>query len=196
MFAGWHSILASPQAKDGMTVLKDRSSWMVGIGLAPLAPYRRPYLQVEFYMNTWQREAAINGVDEKGEIQIDGRYYGYVQYDRLFAEKYVQLKIVPLQVRYNINEYISVGAGLLGKIDINTEASEHNVYYLMGAARDTMVSRPLLVSEGKSGDRNFGIQPFIDVNVGKVYLGPALGLRYLYGGRQGQFLNLYAAWRF
>ncbi len=196
LIGGWHGVSRSADLADGLTSLKDKGGWMAGIGLAPLAPYRRPYLQVELYVNTWQQSRSMEHIEEKGEVQIDGRYYGYMSYSRFFEERYTQLRIVPLQVRYNINSFLSVGAGLMGKIDFNRDAKESKIYNLFGAAGDTVMSRPIAVYEGKLNERNFGMQPFIDVNIGRVYLGPAIGLRYIYTTRKGQFMDVYAAWRF
>ena len=39
------------------------------------------------------------------------------------------------------------------------------------------------------------VKTFIDLTVGSVYLGPSLGMRYVYGGNQGPQINFYAAWR-
>src|SRR5690606_11044538 len=101
--------------------------------------------------------------------------------------------IVPLHIRYNFNSWFSAGLGALANVTFNTSHREERTYNLILANGETTVQQPQKVDRLPAS--RLGLQPFVDFNFGRTYLGPVLGLRYVYGGNQGQSGQLYAAWR-
>ncbi|WP_353185146.1 PKD domain-containing protein [Parapedobacter lycopersici] len=203
VFAGYHHFLQSPEREDignvdnpARTNLKNGA--LLGVGLAPIAPYRKLYWQVELYANTYSFTESRT-IFEYGTIQYripDSdriQTVEYERYDRDTETKYLQLRIVPLHIRYNFNSWFSAGLGALANVTFNTSHREERTYNLILANGETTVQQPQKVDRLPAS--RLGLQPFVDFNFGRTYLGPVLGLRYVYGGNQGQFGQLYAAWR-
>ncbi|SFC59091.1 PKD domain-containing protein [Parapedobacter composti] len=199
VFAGYHQFLKRPE-----TWRSDEASvnpgMMFGIGLAPLAPYRKLYWQVELYANTYRAGSAARGIPEEGAIEIPVERSGqpepmpYFSYDRLVSSRFLQLRIVPLHIRYNFNSLVSAGIGALAETSVNTAYRESRTYHVQSDPEMVEVER--LHTTDRLARGRLYVQPFVDVNVGRTYLGPVSGLRYVYGAGQGQATHLYVAWRF
>ena len=180
-----------------------KETGMLGIGLAPLAPYKKLFWQVEIYANWSQYRQFIYDVDDPGMLTVDlpddrgdlwptELFYDY--YDRALESRNLNLRVVPLHIRYNFNRFIAVGAGALTQFRINLKSNEERIYKPL----ETMYE-PIHEDYGRWKDgpgKDFGVKAFLDLTVGRVYLGPSIGLRYHYGGNNDQHANLYAAWRF
>ncbi len=196
VFAGYHHFLKAQ--KNDATTSAIGNGPMLGIGLAPIAPYRKLYWQVEIYANAY-RASETNTVYEPGVIEYTEpgtdrtQKYEYERYDRDIHSRFIQLRIVPLHLRYNFNSWVSAGVGALAETIINTKYAEERTYRLLATNGD--ISARLPYSNERLAMSRLHIQPFADINFGRTYLGPVLGLRYVYGANQGQFGQVYAAWR-
>ena len=170
---------------------------VVGIGLAPLAPYR-PYFQVELYYKEAFATEVINvkGIKQLGTINVDSlnRKFEYQSYDSVRTNKISQIKLVPLQLRHNFGKYFSVGAGAVLSADIAGYTETSNTYQLLGG-NGIPVPYTIANKEAVKAFSNLKALPFLDVQVGKVKLGPLLGLRYYYNGKNSSFGYFYAGWR-
>ena len=155
----------------------------IGFTLSPYAP-TRPYLQFEFHGGFLQN-AYVPSV-------TTNRFGKYDTTVNLFVDSLQEktstvqnlLKIVPLHFRYNINEWIGVGIGVLAQLPISEKVKhESNLYaydFLFNQIR-----RDTLVTQTSEENRSFSdlwkessIGTFIDLQVGKVRTGPTLGIRY------------------
>jgi len=194
VFAGMFSTIDQPNATNKILGIHNKTGFSLGAGLSPLAPYKKPYWQVELYANSLRQETDYGRVAQVGTVVVDGRDYVYDFYDRTTTTEYLQLNLVPVQVRYNIGSLISVGAGALCKIDLPLSAKEKRTVYprVNGIERTVVLGERDI--EKESG--HFRTRPFADINIGKVLLGPSLGARYIFDGKEGQFFQLYGAWRF
>jgi len=196
VFAGYHHFLRKPDGQRKAETLKNGP--LLGIGLAPLAPYRKLYWQVEVYANTYRSSTPLTTVFGGGELEVPGeagrtQVYNYERYDATSESRFLQLRVVPLHLRYNFNGWLSAGLGAQAATTINTRHREDRTYYLYINSVETPTPR---TTNERLPTSRLHIQPFADINFGRTYLGPVIGLRYGYGGNQGQFGHLYAAWRF
>lgn len=199
LFAGYGAFLSAPSYKDG----KFKENGMFGIGLAPLAPYKKLYWQLELYVSPSRYKEQVLDIKNTGEEHImvelpDGegtmvpRELYFMSYDKKMESNDLYTRFVPLHIRYNFNSFLSAGVGALTEFRVNLNSKESRTYYLEKADLGN-----ILVNQGKwneLGDK-MKVKTFIDLTVGRVYLGPSLGMRYVYGGNQGQQINFYAAWR-
>ncbi len=199
LFGGYNGFISQPGYKE-MTY---KETGMLGIGLAPLAPYKKLFWQVEIYANWSQYRQFIYDVDDPGMLTVDlpddrgdlwptELFYDY--YDSALESRNLNLRVVPFHIRYNFNRFIAVGAGALTQFRINLKSNEERIYKPL----ETMYE-PIHEDYGRWKDgpgKDFGVKAFLDLTVGRVYLGPSIGLRYHYGGNNDQHANLYAAWRF
>lgn len=172
---------------------------VTGFGIAPLAPHK-PYLQMELFYKAGisTTTADIKDIKKTGSIFIDSlkRGFEYQSFDSSQSVKISQIKLIPFQLRYNINDYISVGAGAVVTADMGGSIETRNTYHLMGA--NGVAQQPYLASaaEKVKAFSNWTARPFFDLQVGKVRLGPHLGFRYYYNGKNSSFGYMYAGWRF
>ncbi|WP_164122228.1 MULTISPECIES: PKD domain-containing protein [Sphingobacterium] len=180
---------------------KFKTGYQIGFGIAPTAPYRKPYWQIELYTSYFKRESQSPRGDKKGEhpYLVDGKtnYFVYNAVSDFEKREYLTLQI-PVQIRYNFNPFFSMGAGASARKDFNIKASGQTTYYLerMGANGVMEIAQ---MSESKDLSKTnsaIKINPFLDLNVGSVNLGPALGLRFTYDKQQKWNGGIYGIFRF
>ncbi len=199
IFAGYNSFLSQPDYKS----IKYKETGMFGVGIAPLAPYRKLYWQVEAYGSITEYKQSIQNIAEKGYLILDiiddvgnsrPTEVFYSSYDRELQSRELSLRIVPLHIRYNFNRYLSAGVGALAQVNINLDATEKRIYKKLESNFKTTHHDYRIWKDAPSKDITF--KTFLDLTVGSVYLGPSIGLRYYYGDRNNKHANLYVAWRF
>ncbi len=199
VFAGSSTFVSAPSYKDG----NFKALGMFGVGLAPLAPYKKLYWQLELYVNPSRYQEQVLDIKNTGKetILVDlpdaqgtivPREQYFLSYDKKMESTDLYTRFVPLHIRYNFNSFLSAGVGALTEFRINLNSKENHTYYLENADLGN-----IFVNKGKWDElgNKMKVKTFLDLTVGRVYLGPSLGMRYVYGGNQGQQLNFYAAWR-
>ncbi|GGH22855.1 PKD domain-containing protein [Sphingobacterium alkalisoli] len=170
----------------------------IGLGIAPIAPYRKPYWQAEVYTSYYKEEAAQSIVEE-GVVQYldeNGRNTEakYTSYERNSNKSFMTIQ-VPVQIRININSFLSTGAGVSLRTDLNLKNEESVSYNTVTANGE--ISQVVLPSDVEKDKMSpIKINPFWDINVGRVYLGPALGIRIAYDTHQKANAGIYGIWRF
>ncbi|WP_162817810.1 PKD domain-containing protein [Niabella yanshanensis] len=171
---------------------------VTGVGVAPLAPYL-PYLQLELYYKQGLKTmgAHITGIERPGVIRINDRQeYGYKTFDSSRTHTISQLRLVPLQLRHNIGDYFSIGAGAAVTADMGGKIESENAYHITGANGVAVEPYKIAQTGNIKPFSNWRFQPFVDLQAGKVKLGPHLGIRYYYNGNNNSFGYIYAGWRF
>ncbi|GAB3419805.1 hypothetical protein GCM10027516_15700 [Niabella aquatica] len=169
---------------------------VTGIGVAPLAPYL-PYLQAELYYKAAIRTTTTHiSVNETGSVFVDSlkRRFEYDRFDSVQTCQINQVKLIPLQVRHNINDYISIGAGAVVTADAGGYIETASSYDII-TANGVKVPYKVLNKAHIKAFSSWKARPFFDVQVGKVKLGPHLGFRYYYNGKNSSFGYIYAGWR-
>ncbi len=173
----------------------------IGFGLAPMAPYKRPFWQAEIYTSYYEQNGSVNIRGMKQEMSLPigdgGRMMDVIinAYDSLETRKYLSVQ-VPLQIRYNINAWVSIGAGVSLRKDFNTSYS-NTVNYHYTAAQGTIDNTLSRENENiQAKDSPIKYNPFFDINIGRVYMGPAIGFRVAYDKNQKSHSGIYGLWRF
>lgn len=193
LMLGLNAPMKAPDDKIG----KLTHGYSIGVGIAPIAPYKKPYWQVELNASTFGTEYT-NGIDGiKGEVQVprDGQMVSmeYHAIDTLIQKDYLALQI-PLQIRYNLNRYVSIGVGALAKTNLNLDSKETLDYHvtLANGNDEIYTFKNALEKEERS---KISFSPLVDLNIGRAYLGPAFGIRYHFDKTYKNQLNLYLMWR-
>lgn len=170
----------------------------IGVGLAPIAPYRKPYWQVELYASTFGTDYATSFPNRRGEIQgLDESdltlVHQYQGVDSTATKKYLSLQL-PVQIRYNISRYLSAGVGALVKTNFNLQNDQQTIYHVIGASG---VRTPHAVHHTSEKEKRSPLlfSPLVDLNIGRAYLGPAFGIRYHFDKTYKSTLNFYLMWR-
>ncbi|CAL1520466.1 PKD domain-containing protein [Chitinophaga sp. MM2321] len=153
----------------------------VGVALAPFAP-DRPYFQAEAYAGLQEKEISREQLTrDKRDTMYNGQGYlisGRGQQTTLTRNT---LQIVPLHFRYNISKWIGIGAGALAQVDVSTQTSTVSNIYLSDFQQPDVPLHTFrnTVKEETKWFTGWNAAPFVDLQIGKVKTGPAIGLRYL-----------------
>lgn len=171
----------------------------IGFGLAPMAPYKKPFWQAEIYTSYYSRTSTTGRTDEIGVVffQENGRdvKYEYYAADSTVNRDFLSVQL-PLQIRYNLNSFLSIGAGIALRQDFNTKYSNSKSYYYasaQGTIENVYTENDINIEKEHSAIK---YNPFLDINLGKVYMGPALGFRISYDKNQKMYSGIYGIWRF
>lgn len=179
-----------PDLIDRELTYKTKNYFDIGVGIAPLAPYKKWFWQAELRLGYYEQEAGIWGIDTQNEIQIGGQYYSVSRYDKTYSRKNLRLQLALLPVKYNFNSWLSLGAGIEGNINFTIDAKEKLTVYTFANEQKEAIS------ESDQSKTPVHWRAFADLNVGRVYLGPSVGVRYYFGLDDLSSLNVYLAWRF
>src|SRR5699024_1171832 len=187
------------------------NAFLVGAALAPYSPYKT-YFQVEAYLGLYG-EGSYNklhaltqnkykSLDVRGPDGMTKMEYRIVESGYLKTRKLVTLNLIPLEVRNNLNDWLSVGAGLCLRGNLYEKNSQTTTEHLTPLQNNTFFTDTtllLLKEKETSPTKNFShinIGGFIDLNIGRVRVGPALGVRfYHFFNPDKTGLMLYAIWR-
>jgi hypothetical protein len=165
----------------------------IGASLSPYAPYRK-YLQAEAFLSYQDYPEDNNTSFTSIDTILNGvQYSGAIVGNR--KQKALALDLVPAEIRYNIRDWVGVGAGPLVTVNILTSVSPGQTLYLYDSTGHQMV-RSATGNSYTQWFKNPDLAFFGDVQIGKVRDGPVLGMRYLYylGPSKGR-LFFYLAWR-
>ncbi len=167
------------------------SGLQLGAGISRLAPYRG-YLQAEIFLLPYSSVSKTFTIQRSGILLLpNGVTRDYESIDSSVTRKITQVKIAPLQLRYNLNNWLSAGAGIMVAVNISEKNSIELGYNLFNAQQQFKTAA---VQASKSFS-SFAALPFADVQFGKVKLGPVLGFRYYYSTKKESNGYLYAGWR-
>ncbi|MCA5006434.1 PKD domain-containing protein [Sphingobacterium bovistauri] len=171
----------------------------LGFGLAPMAPYKKPFWQVEIYTSYYSRTSTTGRQDDKGVIsfQENGRdvKYEYQASDSTINRDFLSVQL-PVQIRYNISSLLSIGAGVALRKDYNVKYSNTKNFYYASAqgTEENVYTQENINMEKENSPIKYN--PFLDINIGRVYMGPAIGFRLSYDKNQKSYSGIYGIWRF
>lgn len=153
----------------------------LGAVLAPFAP-SRPYFQVEVFAGLLEKESAQTPiVRDKRDTTVNGQLYLIRGRNQVTTTTRQSLQLVPLHFRYNFNSWVGMGVGAMAQVNIATKTTVESKVYLTDMQQQDVVSN--IVSETTASNprwfASFNAAPFVDLQVGKIKSGPAIGLRYL-----------------
>lgn len=178
-------------------------SFSLGFSISPFSPYRK-YLQAEIYLGYYNYSNEFKGVAEDFKLKdtaINNRD-GYLITGREFYEQSNRLNIdvVPLQLRYNINSFVGVGVGGILSLTINQNTKTVQKSFLEQRQSNGVINNITDQVQLSSIKRNFSqvnTAGFIDFQLGLVRKGPALGFRYIHSfGVKDERLFTYLSWKF
>lgn len=184
-------------AKAGYNVYPDlekSTSYFVGATISPFKSYR-------FY---WQAEW-INALNkyENGNTVIDETVVnpnGVKQFQRTTTtteNKNVNWEI-PVLLRYNINTYIGVGAGIQANFDVSSEQNQtQKIETFEGGTDQFLMDTRTTSNSVKNSFVNLKTGFLLDLTVGFARIGPSLGARYVMNFEQNfNYFQFYGIWKF
>ena len=175
--------------------LKDENYFSIGGSISPYAPYRK-YLQEELYLGYLQFPEKLidNRTESKDTLINNGTFHIFAR--EIFAKsKVIKLDVVPVQLRYNLFNWMGAGLGSILSFDAYTKTSNQQVIHMQQQPNPT----PIIIEKTYPASNwftNIDVAVFADVQFGRVRVGPVLGARvihYFRVPRNG--LYAYLAWR-
>lgn len=174
--------------------LEKSTSYFVGATISPFKSYR-------FY---WQAEwiNALNKYESGASVVNDivANPNGVKQLQRTTTtteNKNVNWEI-PILVRYNINNYIGVGAGIQANFDVSSEQNQtRKIETFEGATDQFLINTRTESNSVKNSFVNLTTGLLFDLTAGFARIGPSLGARYVINFEQNfNYFQLYGIWKF
>jgi len=182
--------------------VKNSKSYFVGATISPYKSYKK-YLQAELMIST-HKFADFKSVSEQiGPIDAQGAIIdSAIRFDDTTSKiTELNIDVVPISFRYNLNGVFGLGVGPQLSFDIsnksnNTINSSYFTYYknTVGDPIDTLNETRTFENKSSFKDIKYGI--FGDITIGAARIGPSIGIRYIYNFNEPHSqLHFYAIWK-
>lgn len=171
------------------------TQYQIGFTLSEFAAWRK-YFQFELYLQPSKTFENLLARRTTGDTIINGQIF-LIDYRNTYERiKVLSVEAVPLHFRYNLSSFASVGAGGLVAAEISRETSTRIEAKLVRPnPRDTMTVENISGKLKENGS-SFRGALFADVQLGRVRVGPAAGIRFLqYFNPSHRRLVLYLHWK-
>ncbi|WP_345005121.1 PKD domain-containing protein [Snuella lapsa] len=175
--------------------LKNSESYFFGATLSPYKSYRW-YWQVElmnnfhnYESNTTVRDDIVDGAQGFQHLR---RTTSYVTYENIDWD-------TPVLMRYNVNNYLGLGAGLQNTISVS-EKQKQSV--MIEDFEGTDPRNPIISSEETSSNKtntftNLRTGLLFEATAGFARIGPSIGARYILNFKDNfNYWQFYAIWKF
>lgn len=174
--------------------LDKSTSYFVGATLSPFKSYRF-YWQVEWENALNQYDSKVN-VSEEFNTNANGTRQ-LVRTTTATENKNINWEI-PVLIRYNINNYIGVGAGIQANVNVYSEQNQTiTVDTFEGDKENFLISSTTSSNTIKNNFSGFKTGLLFDLTAGFARIGPSLGARYVINFEQNfNYFQLYGIWKF
>ena len=189
--------------------------WQVGFAVAPYKPYRL-FWQGEAWAGKTSETSTTESfttdttwiqpiVDASGTV-IDVSFDSTANVEQVQSVQNTRYALVPLQLRYNLSGFLSIGAG--GQLDIerrkiSTEETSSSFVQAHDLATGQVLTQysndyPPQTTNNSKTKWSWSPAVFADVHLGSVRIGPAGGLRAVLPLNQGAepWLLAFIYWKF
>lgn len=185
-------------AKTGYNVfpdLENSKSYFVAATVSPYKSYRW-YWQVELQNNLHSYDVARTVTDE---IVENNNGTPPQLYRRYFESDFEIYNVeVPVLIRYNINNYIGIGAGIQANINISQKQNTFEREEIYEGPNDNFLVTSRERSDSvKETFTGFKSGVLFDFTAGFARIGPSVGARYVVNFEKDfNYWQLYAIWKF
>jgi hypothetical protein len=174
--------------------LDNSTSYFVGATISPFKSYRF-YWQAEWVNALNKYNSAVEVVDRINTGPNGARQL--VRTTTATENKNVNWEI-PVLIRYNINNYIGIGAGVQANLNVSSEQNQSiqtdtyegdKEYFLISSTTNSNSIKNTFT------DVNYGV--LFDLTAGFARIGPSLGARYVINFEQNfNYFQFYGIWKF
>ena len=174
--------------------LERSTSYFVGVTVSPYKTFRS-YCQAEFQNSIHNYRTAIDSTDQI--IQNTAGINQLVRTTKSTSNNTINMEI-PLLLRYNLNNFIGIGAGIQGNITISNKQKQTIIIDLYEDDKPTrLVSSQEDKSYTTTSFTNLNAGLLFDLTIGGARIGPSFGARYVVNFKQNfNYLQLYGIWKF
>ena len=174
--------------------LENSKSYFVGATISPFKSYRY-YWQAEFInsLQTYDNSTVI-----REEILDKGNGVRQLQRSTIYSSNNNVNWEIPVLIRYNINNYIGIGAGLQANINVSEKQNQD----LKIETFETIKGDFLLSTKNENASENHFFKTLktgllFDVTIGAARIGPSLGARYVMNFKENfNYFQFYGIWKF
>ncbi|MCK0156716.1 PKD domain-containing protein [Cellulophaga sp. F20128] len=173
--------------------LEDSKSYFIGATISPYKAYRW-YLQAEWTSN-FNSYSDTNSFDE---IVDNSQGTRQLQRTTTVNEQQNVNWEVPVLLRYNINNYIGLGAGIQGNFNFSEkQTTTFTVNLYENDKDDFLMSSTSNTDEFTDSFSNIRKGILFDATFGIARIGPSLGARYVLNFEEDfNYWQFYAIWKF
>jgi len=182
--------------------LKGSKSYFIGATISPYKSYKK-YLQAEIMMSTHEFLDFKTISKPIGMLELPGTFVDSAikMEDKNLTTTKLNIDVVPISFRYNLNGVIGLGIGPQISLDVSNEletttSTEYFTYFnnRVGKLIEGASSTTTMVENKPFTDIKYGI--FGDITIGASRIGPSIGARYIYNlNEPSTQLHLYAIWK-
>jgi PKD repeat protein len=178
--------------------LGNAKSYFVGATLSPFKAYKW-YWQVESVSQllTYNPETTITEsfVDASGTVPNGIKQLQIREVKSSVRSINIE---IPVLMRYNINNYIGIGAGLQANINASNKTNyEAKIQTYEGQRPDFLISTEFKSKEENESFKDIKTGLIFDVTAGFARIGPSLGARYVVNFKEDfSYWQFYGIWRF
>jgi hypothetical protein len=174
--------------------LDNSTSYFVGATISPFKSYRF-YWQVEWLNSINKYDIAATVIDG---IVISPNGLKQRQRTTTSTENKSVNWEVPILIRYNINNYIGVGAGLQANFNISEERNQTiKIETFEGDSEKFVINTKTDSNSVKNSFADFKTGLLFDLTIGAARIGPSLGARYVINFEQNfNYFQFYGIWKF
>lgn len=174
--------------------LDNSTSYFVGATISPFKSYRF-YWQAEWVNSINKYDSASNVIDE---VVVNPNGVKQRQRTTTSTENKSVNWEVPVLIRYNINNYIGVGAGLQANFNVSQEQTQNiKIESFEGDLTKFIINTRTASSAAKSSFTDLKTGLLFDLTVGAARIGPSLGARYVINFEQNfNYFQFYGIWKF
>ncbi len=175
--------------------LKNSESYFIGATVSPYKSYRW-YWQVELLNNLHKYDSNTQILDEIIQNASGFRFRQRTSTSTTFNNFDWD---VPILLRYNINNYIGLGAGLQNTISVSEKRGNTILIEQFEGIQQQapLTSRELTNTEETASFTNLRTGALLDITAGFSRIGPSLGARYIFNFDDNfNYWQFYAIWKF
>lgn len=176
-------------------LLKDENYFSIGGTISPYAPQHK-YLQEEIYFGYHFPKELNTAFTENKDTVINSTMYHIFGREFCSQTHVIKLDLVPVQLRYNITNWIGAGVGSILSFNGYTRNNIRETVHMQQQPNPGVIDVEKMYHTVK-WFTNFDVAAFADLQLGRVRVGPVLGIRYIHYFRAPRnSLYAYIAWRF
>jgi PKD repeat protein len=184
-------------AKAGYNIYPDlekSTSYFVGATISPFKSYRF-YWQAEWVNALSQYNSEVNIVNTFDTNANGTRRL--IRTTTTTENKNINWE-VPVLIRYNINNYIGIGAGIQANINVFSQQTQDiKTETFEGDKENILIGTKTANNTVKNSFADFKTGLLFDLTAGFARIGPSLGARYVMNFEENfNYIQLYGIWKF
>lgn len=174
--------------------LENSKSYFVGATVSPFKSYRF-YWQAELVnsFNSYDNETTIEEtlIQDANGIRQEKRVTTETNNTSINWE-------IPILIRYNINNFVGIGAGIQANLDISSQQDQNQTIETFEGNKDKYTLNTTYEKNSVSNSfTNVKTGLLFDITAGFARIGPSLGARYVINFEDDfNYFQLYAIWKF